>query len=360
MCLDHPRCVVAPYMLEQVAARGTVAQRAWANHALERDRATRARRGMRHIPRGASVMARRPGGMRARTIYDAHRSHDDPPHGRCVRAEGWPPCGDAVANEAYDALGATYDLFWEVYGRNSIDDAGMALHAYVHFGVRYGNALWDGQAILFGDGDELIVGHTTRAVDVVAHELTHGVVARTASLDYHGQSGALNESICDVFGSLVKQRVLGHTAVEADWLIGEGLLGRRIEGIALRSLRAPGTAYDDALVGADPQPATMSDYVESERIDGDIHANSGIPNHAFYLASIGVGGRAWERTGRVWYEALCDESLAHDADFAQFANLTVTTAARLFGDGSREADTIGAAWQAVGVLGFAEVRSHSV
>jgi Zn-dependent metalloprotease len=350
MCCDSRRCIIAPYMLEELAVRGSAAQRAWARHELQLDRAPRARRAVRQLSRGASIAARRPGGTIERTIYDSHRSHADPPHGRRVRAEGWPPTGDATADEAYDGLGATYDLFWHEYGRNSLDDAGIALTAYVHFGVQYGNAFWDGASMLFGDGDGTIVGRTTQAVDVIGHELTHGVLARTARLDYHGEAGALNESICDVFGSLVRQRVLQHTAVEASWLIGEGVLAPAIAGQALRSLRAPGTAYDDALVGADPQPAHMRDYVHATTVDGGIHANSGIPNHAFYLAAVRLGGYAWERAGRVWYEAICDEAITPDAGFEQFARLTVATAERLYGEGAAEPQAIGEAWCEVGVL----------
>jgi Zn-dependent metalloprotease len=347
MCVDSRRTAVAPYVLEQVAVRGSTAQRAWAQHELERDRSTRTRRAGRQLAPKASVMARRPGGTPERTIYDAHRSHDDPPHGRCVRAEGWPATGDAQANDVYDGIGAAYDLFWEVYGRNSIDDAGMAIHAYVHFGVGYPNAFWDGQQMLFGDGDGTVVGRTTQTVDLIGHELTHGVVSRTANLEYHGQAGALHESICDVFGSLVKQRVLGQTAVEADWLIGEGVLGRTIKGVALRSLRAPGSAFDDPLVGSDPQPSTMDAYLP----ESGIHLNAGIPNHAFYLAAVKIGGHAWERAGQVWYDALCDAGLARDTGFEHFAELTIATAERLYGDGSDEATAIAEAWQAVGVLG---------
>ncbi|MEO9174522.1 MAG: M4 family metallopeptidase [Gaiellales bacterium] len=338
-------------MLEQLAVRGSAAQRAWARHELQVDRAARARRGERQLSRRTSISVRRPGGSPERTIYDSHRSHADPPHGRRVRAEGWPRTGDAAVDEAYDGMGATYDLLWQEYGRNSLDDAGIALTAYVHFGVQYGNAFWDGAGMLFGDGDGTIVGRTTQAIDVIGHELTHGLLARTARLDYLGESGALNESICDVFGSLVRQRVMGHTAVEASWLIGEGVLAPGVAGLALRSLRAPGTAYDDALVGADPQPSHMRDYVS---IDGSIHANSGIPNHAFYLAAVRLGGHAWERAGRVWYESICDEAIAHDTGFEQFAQLTIATAERLYGDGSPEPDAIGAAWRAVGVLSGAQ------
>jgi Zn-dependent metalloprotease len=346
---DSRRFVAAPYMLEQVAERGSVAQRAWARHELQRDQVRIVRRAARQAAGSASILARRPGGTHERTIYDSHRSHDDPPHGRRVRFEGWPAIGDEQANSVYDALGATSDLFWHEYGRNSIDDAGMALHAYVHFGVSYGNAFWDGQELLVGDGDGTIIGRLAHCVDVIGHELTHGVVARTAKLDYRGQAGSLQESICDVFGSLVKQRVRDHTAVEADWLIGEGVLARGINGSALRSLRAPGTAYDDPLIGADPQPAHVSELVTSGA-DGGVHVNAGIPNHAFYLASVKIGGHPWEHSGRIWYETLTDKELERDADFARFAELTLANARRLYGDGAREVDAVGEAWHAVGVL----------
>jgi Zn-dependent metalloprotease len=126
------------------------------------------------------------------------------------------------------------------------------------------------------------------------------------------------------------------------------VLARGIKGAALRSLRAPGTAYDDPLIGADPQPSHMSQLVTGGQ-DAGVHVNAGIPNHAFYLASIKIGGNAWERSGRVWYETLCDKALERDADFARFAELTVATARRIYGDGSHELASIQEAWQAVGV-----------
>lgn len=337
-------------MLEEVARRGSAAQQAWAQHELQRDHVRVVRRASRQAAGSASILSRRPGGTHQRTIYDSHRSHDDPPHGRRVRHEGWPAIGDEQANEIYDGLGATSDLFWHEYGRNSIDDAGMALHAYVHFGVSYGNAFWDGQELLVGDGDGTIIGRLAQSVDIIGHELTHGIVARTAKLDHRGQSGSLEESICDVFGSLVKQRAHDHTAVEADWLIGEGVLARGITGSALRSLRAPGSAYDDPLIGADPQPAHMSQLVAGGGADGGVHVNAGIPSHAFYLASVTIGGHAWEHSGRIWYETLCGGELERDAGFARFAELTLATARRIYGDGSRELEAVAEAWQQVGVL----------
>ena len=147
-----------------------------------------------------------------------------------------------------------------------------------------------------------------------------------------------------MFGSLVKQRALGQTAEEADWLIGADLLLPAVEGVALRSMRAPGTAYDDDVLGRDPQPATMAGYVETDDDQGGVHLNSGIPNHAFYLASTAAGGRAWETTGPVWYAALCDRDLRPGADFSAFAALTLRAAAAA---GLEE--PVRTAWEQVGV-----------
>lgn len=100
----------------------------------------------------------------------------------------------------------------------------MRLDATVHYGEHYDNAFWDGQRMVFGDGDGVVFGDFTACVDVIGHELSHGVTQFTAGLAYHDQSGALNESLSDVFGSLVKQYALRQNADEADWLIGAGLL----------------------------------------------------------------------------------------------------------------------------------------
>jgi Zn-dependent metalloprotease len=180
--------------------------------------------------------------------------------------------------------------------------------------------------MVFGDGDGTVFNRFTIAVDVIGHELTHGVTQFTAGLDYQGQSGALNESVSDVFGSLVKQRSLGQSAGQADWLIGAGLFTPEVHGVALRSMKAPGTAYDDPQLGKDPQPATMSGYVETSDDNGGVHTNSGIPNHAFYLAATAIGGNAWEGAGQVWDDVLTGGSLPHDVDFATFAEATMAAA----------------------------------
>ena len=226
----------------------------------------------------------------------------------------------------------------------------MPLKATVHYGQDYDNAYWSGSQMVFGDGDGELFNRFTISIDVTGHELTHGVTQHEAGLIYWGQAGALNESISDVFGSLVKQRVNKQKADEADWLIGEGLLAPGVNGEALRSMKAPGTAYDDPVLGKDPQPAHMRDYVHTISDNGGVHINSGIPNHAFYLAATRIGGYAWEEAGLIWYETLRSPSLRRGAQFQAFAGLTVVTAQSLFGVGSEEDEAVSGAWGEVGIL----------
>ena len=191
-------------------------------------------------PRGASApgsRAARPPGPQ-RSIHDAEQGTDLP--GTKVRGEGDPATGDQGVTEAYDGLGATWALWQEGYGRNSLDGRGLPLVATVHFGRDYDNAFWDGTQMVFGDGDGVIFLPFTRSLDVIGHELAHGVTQYTSGLNYQDQSGALNESVSDVFGVLVKQRLLGQTADEADWLVGAELLAPGVQGVALRSMAAPG------------------------------------------------------------------------------------------------------------------------
>ena len=283
-----------------------------------------------------------------RSISDAEGAEELP--GRRVRDEGGPATGDVAADEAYDALGATYALFDEVYGRSSIDGRGLPLDATVHYGRDYDNAFWNGERMVFGDGDGEVFGRFTASVSVIGHELAHGFTQYTANLVYQGQSGALNESISDVFGSLVAQYAAGQTAEQASWLIGEGLFTDAVQGDALRSMRAPGTAYDDPVLGKDPQPATMAGFVVTTDDAGGVHTNSGIPNHAFFLAATAIGGPAWLGAGAVWWDDLTSAEVTASIDFAGFAAVTVDAAGRRFGDGSAEQTAVRQAWQQVGVL----------
>jgi Zn-dependent metalloprotease len=201
--------------------------------------------------------------------------------------------------------------------------------------------------MVFGDGDGQLFTRFTISVDVIGHELTHGVTEDEAQLVYQNQSGALNESVSDVFGSLVKQYLKGQTADEADWLIGEGLLAKGVQGRALRDMKNPGTAYDDPTLGKDPQPADMANYVQTAEDNGGVHINSGIPNRAFCLAALNLGGHAWEKAGRIWYETLRDPRLKPSARFTTFARATIRNAGITFG--ADETKAVTEAWHEVGV-----------
>ncbi|MBB4891733.1 Zn-dependent metalloprotease [Streptomyces olivoverticillatus] len=281
-----------------------------------------------------------------RTVFDARQGSDLP--GNRIRGEQDPPSADPADNQAYDSLGATFTFYYEVFQRRSIDNAGLPLNATVHYGQNFNNAFWNGEQMVFGDGDRRTLQNFTGCLDVIAHELTHGVTQYSGGLDYEGQAGALNESISDVFGSLAKQYALRQTADQADWLIGAGVLGPGIKGVALRSMKEPGTAYNDPLFGKDPQPAVMAHYVNTERDHGGVHINSGIPNYAFYLVADALGGFAWEKAGRIWYQTLTSGSLPSSADFATFAHATTECAHSLFGAGAEE-DAVRKAWAQVGV-----------
>ena len=254
---------------------------------------------------------------------------------------------DVHAQEAFNACGAMYDFLARVFLRNSIDNRGMPIESSVHFGRGYANACWNGRQMIFGDGDGRLFGRFTGAVEVVAHELMHGVVQHSARLPYLGQSGAISEHLADAFGIMAKQFHHGQTAAQSDWFIGAGLFGEGIRGMGIRSMLMPGTAYDDQWLGRDPQPAHMHDYVDSPMDNGGVHVNSGIPNRAFALAARELGGYSWTVLGRIWYRVLTAK-LVPQTTFASFARETVLAAAELYGN-TRVRETVADAWAAVGL-----------
>jgi len=339
-----PRCcIVPPYILREILKNGDARQQARAWFTMTD---TEQARGQRRVLAAIAPFATVAPGVKRRTVYDAGHGYDLP--GRLVRSEGSRKNKDAAVNEAYDGSGATYNLYWEVFARNSIDGRGMRIDSTVHYGENYDNAFWDGRQMVYGDGDGEIFRPFTKALEVIGHELTHGVTQHSAALNYRGQPGALSESFSDVFGSLVKQYRRGQTAEEADWLVGEGLFLPGIKARGIRSMKEPGTAYDDPLLGKDPQPADMSGYVVTEEDSGGVHINSGIPNRAFYEAAVRLKGHAWEKAGRIWYKTLT-EKLRPDSSFRDTMTLTVTATGELFGANSREQIAVRSAWSAVGL-----------
>ena len=349
--------IVPPYLLTRISrlddAKFAVAANA-ARNALEHDKTMRSVRLNFSFDENNYLVAELVDAP-DRTVSDAATSETLP--GRVVRREGESPVGDPAVDEAYDGLGATFALFSEVYGRNSIDAVGLPLDATVHYGELYDNAFWNGERMVFGDGDGEIFSRFTASLSVIGHELSHGVTQYSAGLVYRDQSGAVNESISDVFGALVEQHSRSQSVTEATWLIGEGIFTDKVEGSALRSLKAPGTAFDDDILGKDPQPAHMRDYVDTDDDDGGVHLNSGIPNRAFYLAAEALGGRAWERAGQIWYDTITGPTLTARADFAAFAAVTLEAAGSRYGATSAEVAAVRGGWAGVGITPAASRRS---
>lgn len=292
-----------------------------------------------------------------RDVFDAGTNMQLP--GKSARTEGGRPVRDAAVNQVYDNTGITLDFFLKVFGRNSIDGRGMRVSSAVHFGKNFSNAMWTGEQMVYGDGDAN-VGGFTQALDIIAHELSHGVtqyivpgglgVVRVPLKDREfkeqthaltGQSGALNESFSDIFGSMVKQWHAGEDVTQANWLLGEHMLAPE-HGRAIRSLADPGnrklTWYED------DQFKSMDQYVEG----ADVHDSSGIPNHAFYLAARTMGGFSWETAGPIWYAAF--SSLSRKSGFEDAAQATLQAAVARHGMKSKEYRAVQAAWRAVKVL----------
>lgn len=341
------RCsIVPPHVLAALARSDDARPALVAARTLALDASLRHGRTTARTLPSPSAVPTTPADGPQRTVHDAGGAEQLP--GAVVRAEGQPPTSDPAVDEAYDGLGLTWELWAREYGRDSLDGAGMPLLATVHYAQDYDNAFWDGTQMVFGDGDGEIFNRFTASLDVIGHELAHGVTEHTAALVYRDQSGALNEHVSDVFGVLVKQRHLGQTADRADWLIGAELLADGVQGQALRSMAAPGTAYDDPRMGRDPQPGHMDDFVRTRDDNGGVHINSGIPNKAFHLVATTIGGPAWQAPGLIWCDVLTGQ-IAPDCDFATFAGLTLAAARARYGDGSPEAMAVAGAWQQVGV-----------
>lgn len=339
-----PNCSIVPsYILRSIVVNGDKRQRqaAWSTlTASEQFRGER--RGLAALAPFGSDRT----GTKRRTVFDARHGYTLP--GRLVRGEKDPKCRDAAVNEAFDGSGATYNFYYRIYGRSSIDGRGSRLDSTVHYGSNYDNAFWNGHQMVYGDGDRQIFRRFTGALDIIGHELTHGVIQQEANLSYLGEPGALNESFADVFGSLVKQFKRRQSVSEADWLVGDEIFMPGIKARGIRSLREPGTAYDDPLLGKDPQPGHMRGFVRTAEDNGGVHINSGIPNRAFYLLAVRLGGYAWEKAGQIWYQTLC-KALREESTFTDAMNLTVRTAGEIFGTNSVEQKATREAWSEVGI-----------
>ena len=195
----HVCSIIPPHMLKHMARLADPKLKQLAERALASLAASERLRGARAAVGGIAPLAMTPVGVKQRTIYDGGKLSTLP--GTVVRREGESPDNDVAVSEAYDGLGVTYDFFQKIYQRNSLDGRGLALDATVHHRRNFNNAFWNGQFMVFGNGDGNAFSDLAASLDVTAHEMTHGVVEHTANLVYETQSGALNESFADVFGT---------------------------------------------------------------------------------------------------------------------------------------------------------------
>ncbi|HXH92904.1 MAG TPA: M4 family metallopeptidase [Thermoanaerobaculia bacterium] len=335
-------CVIPPHIQNHVAQHGNSKQRERAAATLAH---TVAQRSCEQAAALIGPRVQRPL-EKKRHIYHAGGQLTLP--GTLVMTEERTTASDIEMREAFDGSGAVYDFLGSVFLRHSIDNRGMRLDSTVHYGTHFENAFWNGRQMVYGDGDGQLYNRFTAPVDVVAHEHIHGMTEHDAGLLYCGQPGALNEHISDVIGILTKQWRLGLTAMRSDWVIGREVFGPAVRGVGLRSMKAPGTAYDDPVLGKDPQPSHMRRYMDFPDDDGGVHINSGILNRAFYFTAADLRGYAWEIGGRIWYRTATSR-LHPEADFQYFAEATVTVAGEMYGIGGNVQRVIFDAFSRVGL-----------
>ncbi len=245
---------------------------------------------------------------------------------------------DASAVSSQYNASVVYNFYRTVFGRNSINDSGMTIYSIVHVtsnGSPMDNAFWSGQVMCYGDGNTLFKP-LAGGFDVAAHEMTHGVTQHSANLVYQNQSGALNESMSDVFASVVDS---------ANWTIGEQVI-KDFTAFPTGALRDMSNPHNGGTNG-DPawQPATMAEFVSTTSDNGGVHVNSGIPNFAFYHVANVIGRPS---AAAIWYKALT----AYLTSAAQFVDARIATesaATQLYGSGSAELTAVKNAWDAVGV-----------
>jgi len=249
---------------------------------------------------------------------------------------------DRAAVSAHVNAAKTYDFYKNTYGRNSYDNAGARLNSTVHYSTSYNNAFWDGTKMVYGDGDGSTFTYLSGALDVVAHELTHAVTEYSAGLVYQNESGAINEAVSDIMGTVAEYSV----GSNFDWLVGEDIYTPGVSGDALRSMSNP-AAYGD--------PDHYSKRYTGTQDNGGVHTNSGIVNKAAYLLGNGgthtgvtVTGVGVPKLGAIYYRALT-VYLTPNSNFSSLRAAVVQSAKDLYGSTSAEATAAAKSFDAVGV-----------
>ncbi|MFQ5430193.1 MAG: M4 family metallopeptidase [Phycisphaerae bacterium] len=238
-----------------------------------------------------------------------------------------------AAVSAAFGLSETYDYYLDRHQRNSLDGNGGNIVAIVRYGRDYRNAFWNGELMVFGDGQNY-----AGSIDTVGHELTHGVTENTSDLLYRDQPGALNEALSDIFGELVEAR----TAGRPDWL-----KGAELGGAPIQNYMDPHAA--EQLPGV-PNPATMSEFVATEEDNGGVHINSSIINHCFYLLAEGMNGAIGIRDAEAIFYRAATVHLVQNSQFVDCRLACVQAATEIFGAGSSQAQTTAAAFDAVEIF----------
>ncbi len=279
-----------------------------------------------------------------REVYDAHGQPVHP--GDRARFEGEASTGRQEVDDAYDFTGIVRDYYKNNHGRNSIDDQGMKMISTVNYARGLENAFWNGKQMTYGMPGPNSFFETFVLLDVAGHEITHGITEHINHLDYYGQAGALHEHLSDVFGEVIQQKHRNQKASDANWIIGDGIWKNYVKAQGLRNMLHPGTAYNHTSIGRDPQPDHMDNYVKTPTDAGGVHYNSGIPNRAFALFAISMGGNAFDRPAKIWYDA--SQHLSRTPSFAQFAFETIESSKRLAAS-SAEIAKLEKAWSEVGI-----------
>jgi Zn-dependent metalloprotease len=287
------------------------------------------------LQKGALAPAVAPGAAPRQRLFDCEHRQSLP--GAPVENPG--ASGDDAIKMVYSVTDKVVEFYRVILGRNSVDNQGLDLVSSVHYRVNFDNAFWNGQQMVYGDGDGRIFDEFYKSPDVIGHELTHGVTQYESGLEYQGESGALNESISDVFGAVFNQWLNSWPAARPEgWLIGAGIMGPRAKAAGrtcLRDMLDPAAAHC-----LSPQPDSYSNFDPT----ADVHENSGIGNRAFAVFSEAVGGNSWDRAVKVWYAACTDRGLSSNATYSDFALLTIGAARQV----GLEAEAR-QAWQTVAV-----------
>ncbi len=301
----HRNCFIPPLLLDNMARAGVESAR----ESIIRSQTTRDRRGtisfVRYLKTNlqeAPLVSTDKGANAAIHIYDIRE--------KMTQRQNlviWDYGVDTViqearpgpeAKEVYAFVKFIRSFMVDNFNRLGIDGKGGKIHVNINFGKSFNNAFWDGDELTLGTGDDRVFTNFSKSIDVIAHEMGHGFVQFISPLEYEGQSGALNEHFADVFGTLIQQY---YDSRVKDWLIGNEIMGPDLYGEALRSMAAPGSAYNNKILGSDSQPDHMDDLYKGRKDNGGVHINSGIFNKAFYLVAKEIGTL---EAAKVWYDAL--------------------------------------------------------